>query len=325
MTDSLFDGGGDDERVAELEKLLSQFRHEKPLGPLAPRLRRRRWIPTALVGAVAAAAGLWFFIDGSSEPRFETSPEPVVAGLSCAADQQGFAFVVERGAASCQGSYLERGVLPLSGVLQSSGTGVTSVQLGEVGSFVIHGDAEIQLREAPFDAPTSPYRFELKRGRIDVSVTAAPRRFIVDTPAVSAVDLGCEYELEVDERGVTRLRVTSGAVALEGAQVASRVPEGYEAVAFPGKAPGVPVALGASQELREAAVVFAEEPSLGFEALLTAAGQTDEHTLRALLERASGTQREQVIRRLEALTTQPVWAPDPTDGVWNQDSPPAIP
>jgi hypothetical protein len=54
----------------------------------------------------------------------------------------------------------------------------------------------------------------LERGALHARIAAPPRLFIVDTPSAMAVDLGCEYKLDVDAAGNSRLHVTSGFVAL---------------------------------------------------------------------------------------------------------------
>src|SRR5262245_9083264 len=54
------------------------------------------------------------------------------------------------------------------------------------------------------------YRLRLDRGELQAFISAGPGRFVVDTPASRAVDLGCAYTLTVDELGETHLRVTSG-------------------------------------------------------------------------------------------------------------------
>ena len=66
----------------------------------------------------------------------------------------------------------------------------------------------------------------LDRGTIHARIWAPPKLFFVDTQAAVAVDLGCAYTLQVDEKGDGLLRVTSGWVGLEREGRDTYIPEG---------------------------------------------------------------------------------------------------
>jgi len=72
-------------------------------------------------------------------------------------------------------------------------------------------------------------RLALDVGTIHARTTSPPGIFIVDTPSTHAVDLGCEYVLEVAKDGSGSLHVTAGWVELGDGWVQSLVPRGASA------------------------------------------------------------------------------------------------
>jgi hypothetical protein len=83
-------------------------------------------------------------------------------------------------------------------------------------------------------------RFRLSRGKLHALLWAPARRFFVETPAATAVDLGCSFRLEVDRDGRTLLRVTSGKVALERDGRSVTVSPGEQCLARVKEGPGKP-------------------------------------------------------------------------------------
>ncbi|MBK6512881.1 MAG: hypothetical protein IPG04_01865 [Polyangiaceae bacterium] len=135
---------------------------------------------------------------------------------------------------------------------------------------------------------------------------------MIDTPAATAIDLGCAYELWVDERERSHLAVTSGAVSWEGKGRVVFVPAGAEAVAEPLRGPGTPIALDATKELRAAVASHdaGEPPALA--RVLELARASDSITLYTLLVDAGGRRgpeqrsaRDTVARRMAALSLLP--------------------
>jgi ferric-dicitrate binding protein FerR (iron transport regulator) len=61
---------------------------------------------------------------------------------------------------------------------------------------------------------SAPVRLRLERGTLNAKIDAPPRAFSVETPRGVVTDLGCAFELTVDESGHARLLVTEGRVAL---------------------------------------------------------------------------------------------------------------
>ena len=90
------------------------------------------------------------------------------------------------------------------------------------------------------EASGREHRMSLARGIIHARIWAPPKLFFVNTPSATAIDLGCEYTLQVDDGGAGQIRVTLGWVSFEGNGRASYIPEGAVGATRPGAGPGTP-------------------------------------------------------------------------------------
>jgi hypothetical protein len=159
---------------------------------------------------------------------------------------------------------------------------------------------------------TSPreHRMELRIGRLSAKIEAPPRLFLVETPSSTAIDLGCEYTLQVDIEGRTELHVTFGEVALtrrDGSEVV--VPAGMKCVTTKAEGPGTPFVEDAHWILRQALEAIDRGAPSGddFKAVLERATQRNALTLYYLLtrERALVGFREAVFDRLAKISSPP--------------------
>jgi ferric-dicitrate binding protein FerR (iron transport regulator) len=291
MSDYLFDKTGDDPAVAELEDLLGGYAHRAPLREPPVRRRRRWWTVGVAAGGVVAAAiaAIWIW-------RHDAG-----TGDGCRGSGPGFAFAVTGGPARCGGGVASRGTLPVGAWLETSGDAVADVRVAEIGKLTVYGDSRVRL----VGTGASGHRMELARGKVAARVVAPPRLFVVDTPVAAAVDLGCAYELAVDDDGRTRLRVTSGAVSLEGHGLVAYAPMGTEVIAAPGRGPGTPVAVGAPDELRAAVARFDGGDPAALVGIVERAELRDAITLWNLLSRTTAADRAVVVAHLDALTGHP--------------------
>ncbi len=151
-------------------------------------------------------------------------------------------------------------------------------------------------------------RLELASGTLHAFITAPPRLFAVDTPAGSALDMGCVYDLTVDPQGTSVLRVSLGWVELTGKAASSRVPAGYECTMARGLDPQLPRRAEAPAPLkaiveRIGAADRAADDDV--DALLLAAAPADGATLWHLLSRAEGPARLRVAQHLSSLVPAP--------------------
>lgn len=294
MNDYLFDKTGDDPAVAELEALLGGYAHRAPLRE--PPRRRRRAAALAAVtagGLVAVAVVIVMIVLWRRDDRGGSD--------GCASAGQGFAFAVEGGPARCAGGVAARGTLPVGAWLETSGGAIADVRVADIGQLTVYGDSRVRL----VGTGTTGHRMELARGKVAARVVAPPRLFVVDTPVATAVDLGCAYELAVDGDGRTHLRVTSGAVSLEGHGLVAYAPMGTEVVAAPGKGPGTPVATGAPDELRAQVARFDRGDPAATRAIVERAELRDTITLWNLLSRTTAADRAAVFAKLDALSRHP--------------------
>ncbi len=102
----------------------------------------------------------------------------------------------------------------------------------------------------------------LERGRLRATIAAEPRVFQVRTPAGVSVDLGCQYDLDVDAGGTTRMRVSQGRVAFSAQGIEVIAPAGTSCEIAPGKSPSIPVRWGADPELVRRVAQLAESNEL---------------------------------------------------------------
>lgn len=323
--DYLWDGSGDDPEIAALEQQLGAFAHKAPLRePVTPppgRDRRRRVALIAGGVALAAAAALVIALvvrrddgGGGRGPVATAGQDAAAAGGAIACTGQpgagnvGFRFDARGGDVLCTGKPAQGGVLPVGGWLETEAGATATVQVADIGNIELEPESRLRL------VGTGPdqHRLELARGRLSARVVAPPRLFIIDTPVAAAVDLGCAYEMEVDDDGRTHLRVTSGAVSLEGNGHVAWVPWAHEVVATPGRGPGTPFSVDAEPALRAALDRFdAGERASGsgdpLAAVLAAATGRDIVTLWNLIRRTGGADRAAVFARLDTLAIRPEW------------------
>jgi predicted anti-sigma-YlaC factor YlaD len=179
------------------------------------------------------------------------------------------------------------------------------IQVGEIGEVEVEPNTRVRLLEMRARA----HRMALARGALAARVSAPPRLFYVETPAAVAVDLGCAYRLEVDEKGSGRLRVLLGRVALERGRGnrEARVPAGAACEMRPGVGPGTPYFEDAPAALRAALkqLDFGAQRGRSLEVVLAAARPADSFTLWHLLPRVAPAERGRVHDRLAAFVSPP--------------------
>src|SRR5262249_40426148 len=139
------------------------------------------------------------------------------------------------------------------------------------------------------------------------TIVAPPRLFLVETASALAVDQGCAYRIDVDDRGAGEVHVTAGWITLSGRDREAVVPAGATCPLSPDSGPGIPVFDDAPAALREALA------RTDLDAILAAARPRDALTLWHLVQRAGASERGRVFDRLAALAPPP--APVTRDGV----------
>ena len=148
-------------------------------------------------------------------------------------------------------------------------------------------------------------RLQLRRGELRAFIWAPAREFVVDTPSARAVDLGCQYTLNVDERGDGLLKVEMGWVAFESAGRESFIPAGAECRTRKKSGPGIPWFADASPAFRTALAVWESGNAGALEAVLREAGPRDGLSLWHVMTRARAAERGRVFDRLAQMVTLP--------------------
>jgi hypothetical protein len=178
-----------------------------------------------------------------------------------------------------------------------------TVKVGEIGSVEVGPNTRLRV----VTARAGEHRLALAHGEIRARISAPPKLFFVDTASGTAVDLGCEYTLDVDERGFGLLRVTKGWVSFQWKGLESLVPAGASCRTHPGVGPGIPYFDDAPKTLKQALESFGFEKA-GYSALdsvLAEARVRDTLTLWHLLSRVPDEDRARVYDRIASLTPVP--------------------
>ena len=187
--------------------------------------------------------------------------------------------------------------------LQTDDTSRALIAVGRIGQVEVQPGTRLQL----VVARENEHRLALARGTIAAKVDAVPRLFFVETPAGTAIDLGCAYTLETDSLGNGRLHVTGGQVEFQTGRRSSRVPLGAIMQIRPTTGPGIPYVEDAPAPLVRALVAFDFEKG-GARATrnaLALARPQDALSLWHLLQRVDATLRPMVYDRLAALVPPP--------------------
>lgn len=197
----------------------------------------------------------------------------------------------------------------------SSGEREAVIELGDHGMVTLAPGSVLSVQRNE----RAGQELALDKGALSAVVVAPPRFFTVTTPSTRAVDMGCAYDLVVDDAGATTLTVTSGFVALELDEDRDRdrdrqelnvlVPAGASARALPGKPPGLPFRSDAPDELRAVLDAHAHG-TLDVDALLSLVDARDAITLWYAMRRIEGQQQERVRERL--IQIAPPSSPDAT-------------
>ena len=295
----LWDGSGEpDPEVVRLEALLGQLRHRGAPPSLPARQRSRYSRTTWLLAGISAAAAVmlavaigWYAIGlyrgGWSVETL--SGAPVVDGVRAGGENS------------------SRGRLRVGDWLETDAVSRARIEDGQVGRVVVDPNTRMQLVQAG----EHEHRMALSQGTIHARIWAPPKIFFVNTPSATAIDLGCEYTLQVDMNGAGLIKVTLGWVSFEGHGRESFIPDGAVGTTRPGQGPGTPYYEDAPSGYGDALSVLdygaSDDPrrAAALDLVLTAARRRDALTLWHLLSRGTPAERERVYDRLAALSPPP--------------------
>jgi len=274
-----------------------------PIGPIEPGQLPLAKAPDAIWRSIESA------LDAGIAPRraFSISAWQWAAASLAIAALGVYLYVGRKPQASWQVSRLEGSpsvqVIKVGEWLQTDASSRARITVGNIGVVDVEPNTRVRLVAA---SPTE-HRLTLARGEISATVTAPPRLFLVDTPASTAVDLGCAYKIKTDESGDGVLRVTSGWVSLEWKGRESLVPAGANCRTRSKTGPGTPYFADASDTLQQALAAFDfgdGGPSV-LETVLKEARVRDTLTLWHLLSRVDPAERVRVLDRIVELVPLP--------------------
>jgi FecR protein len=297
-SDYLWDGSGEpDPEVVRLEKVLGELRHRETLPKLPARPRgTRQFAFTWKAGALAAAAALavmsgvgWYVWMARGAWQVQTIAGTPVVGVAPNAVRT------------------EDVKLRVGQWLVTDSVSRARVAVGNIGSVDVEPNTRVQLVEAR----GREHRMSLARGEIHARIWAPPKLFFVNTPSATAVDLGCEYTLQVDDSGAGVLRVSLGWVAFESDGRQALIPQGAMCATRPGVGPGTPryadAPAGYADALNRLDFGSADDPGrqAALDLVISSARPRDGLTLWHLLTRGTAGERAQVYERLAALSPPP--------------------
>jgi hypothetical protein len=194
--------------------------------------------------------------------------------------------------------------LAVGDYLETDGLSSARIEVASIGNVEIAPNSRVRL----IGTSDREHRLSLERGGIHAKIAAPPRLFIVETPSAMAVDLGCEYTLEVDKAGNSKLKVLTGFVALEQDGRESIVPAGAACMTMKGKGLGTPFSAEVTPEFERALRSFDFENggSRAVREIIDRAEFYDMITLWHLLSRVSRRDRPVVYDTLARLVSPPV-------------------
>lgn len=195
------------------------------------------------------------------------------------------------------------GSLAVGETLETDSSSRALISVGTIGEVEVEPNTRIKLLQAR----PNEHRLELERGKINAKISAPPRLFFVNTSSAEAIDLGCEYTLQVDDAGQGLLHVTLGEVELVRDEREVYVPRYAMCRTRKGIGLGTPYFEDAPDALVSALERFDFENG-GDHALtevLNEARRRDTFTLWHLLSEVDGDQRSRVMERMIELVGLP--------------------
>lgn len=305
--DYLWDGSGKpDPEVENLEKTLGRFRHTRaaPQFPeIIPGKARKRpaftW-PSLIFPRFVFATGAIVLLSISIWFTYRLSRD--------ARGQEKFAVIGLQGSPKVGMKIVtNEGHLSVGQSLTTDQRSRARIQVKGFGDVTVEPNSRVRL----VDSRATHKQLALDRGVLHARINAPPWQFYVETPSATAVDLGCEYTLTVDDSGAGLLRVTLGWVQFYSGDRQALIPAGAAARTRPGIGPGTPYFEDVSPEYQKAleGLDFGNaEPQARAAALdlvLKESRRADVLSLFPLLHNSSSSERGLIFDRLAVLNPPP--------------------
>lgn len=309
----LWDGSGTpDPEIQRLEQALRPLRAQAEAPELPLPARPRRWLARAAVAsavsALAAAAAVVMVVqdrgdEADAPTTVSTHAADPAAESAVPETRPSWPLEMVAGSARLAGRPVTgKARLHVGEVLELASDGKARLEVPSLGTVDVEAFSRVEL----VAASDQQQRVRLHLGALDVSIYAPPGKFFVETPAGTAIDLGCAYAVNVDSSGNGRLEVRTGWVGFRLGKRESLLPAGAACSLRAGHGPGTPHLVDASEYFRRAVAVLdgpssQEEQAFALGTLLSQARPQDAFTLWHLLDRLPPESRPAVLRRLVKL------------------------
>lgn len=304
--DYLWDGSGKpDPDIEHLEKTLGQFRHRSQPLPqfpaIIPESSKRSplswsllFFPRLVVAAtvILLAVGAWFLHDWIRESR--SKEKFAVFGLD------GSPKVGTR-------VFTSTAQLAIGQSLSTDQVSRARIHVNDFGDVTVEPNSRVRLLEAR----SNRKQLALDHGELHARIIAPPWQFYVETPSATAVDLGCEYTLTVDDSGAGLIRVTFGWVQFYWGDRQALIPTGAAARTRPLRGPGTPYFENVSPAFQRALDELdfgdgkPENRALALDLILQESRQQDVLSLFPLLNNVADSEVGRVYDRLAVLNPPP--------------------
>jgi hypothetical protein len=290
--DYLWDRSGEpDPEIERLERVLGELRFAARAGRPARRSPVTWRFLAAAAAVVLAALGI---------ARFQAAPRAAT----------GWQIASVEGAARVGGESAAVAMpLRAGDLLRTEGGAQLSLEDQAMGRVDLGSDSEMRAG--------SHRQLRLNRGTLHALIWARPGQFVVDTPSARAVDLGCEYTIQVAPTGDGVLRVALGWVAFQFGGHESFIPAGARCVTRRRGGPGIPFYEDAPAALAQSVDRYEHGETAALSDLLNSARPRDGLTLWHLLTRVDARDRGAVFDRFAQLVPIPGGAT--RDAVLRQD------
>jgi hypothetical protein len=278
--DYLWDRSGPpDPEIERLEKTLAplRYRHRADIAGAASTRPRLAW--AAMAASILCAIAVW---------QFQARPA-AMTGWQIAS--------IEGSARAGDGKAVVAMSLRAGQTLRTSGDSQLTLRADDLGSIDLFPDSEIRA--------ATTRQVKLNRGKLHAFIWARPGQFVVDTPSSRAIDLGCEYTIQVDSAGEGLLKVAMGWVAFQYDGHESFIPAGAQCVTRKRTGPGIPYYEDSAASLQQAVGRFERGDRESLPMILAEARPRDGLTLWHLLTRVAPEERSAVFDRFAELVAVP--------------------
>jgi hypothetical protein len=197
----------------------------------------------------------------------------------------------------------DQGIIKIGEKLITDSESRVRLKVGTGSEIDVQPKSEIQIIETK----NLEYRLILSRGQIAARTWIAPKLFYIKTPSSVVTDLGCKYDLSVDEQASTLIQVKTGWVLMEYKNRRVLLCAETTCVSDSSKGLGVPIANEASFVFKESLnkLDFVNSSKNELAVILSEANQKDFITLFHLLKRLDNESRGMIYDRISLLFKMP--------------------